>query len=106
MKFYITFILSISWFAIAPKGFAQQNSLSASVEKNRLAAAASPINASVGGTRTVDPGAADSTVVYEAEFFNQYNPITANDMLDRIPGVDVFWRQSGSWRQPRSGHRR
>ena len=25
---------------------------------------------------------ADSTVVYTAEFFAQYNPVTANDMLD------------------------
>jgi outer membrane receptor for ferrienterochelin and colicin len=32
---------------------------------------------------------ADSTVVYQAEFFDQYNPITASDMLDRIPGVNV-----------------
>ncbi|MEQ8314951.1 MAG: TonB-dependent receptor [Gammaproteobacteria bacterium] len=32
---------------------------------------------------------ADSTVVYEAEFFDQYNPITASDMLDRIPGVNI-----------------
>lgn len=95
MKFYITFILSISWFAIAPKGFAQQNSLSTSVEKNPLSAAASPMNAAVGGTRTVDPGAADSTVIYEANFFNQYNPITASDMLDRIPGVDVFGGNRG-----------
>ena len=41
------------------------------------------MNASGGGTRAVDPGAADSTVIYEAEFFNQYNPITASDMLDQ-----------------------
>jgi len=32
---------------------------------------------------------ADSTVVYPAEFFAQYNPVTANDMLDRIPGVSL-----------------
>jgi len=32
---------------------------------------------------------ADSTVIYEAEYFTQYNPVTASDMLDRIPGVDV-----------------
>ena len=38
----------------------------------------------------VDPGAADSTVVYEADFFEQYNPITASDMLGRIPGGNVF----------------
>ncbi len=31
----------------------------------------------------------DSTVVYEAEFFRQYNPITANDMLERIPGINI-----------------
>ncbi len=32
---------------------------------------------------------ADSTVVYSAEFFAQYNPVTANDMLDRIPGISL-----------------
>ena len=32
---------------------------------------------------------ADSTVVYEAGFFAQYNPVTANDMLERIPGLDL-----------------
>lgn len=31
----------------------------------------------------------DSTVVYPATFFELYNPVSANDMLDRIPGVDV-----------------
>ena len=31
----------------------------------------------------------DSTVVYEASFFSQYNPITANDMLERIPGINI-----------------
>jgi outer membrane receptor for ferrienterochelin and colicin len=32
---------------------------------------------------------ADSTVVYKAEFFAQYSPVTANDMLERIPGLDL-----------------
>lgn len=32
---------------------------------------------------------ADSTVVYSSEFFVQYNPVTANDMLDRIPGISL-----------------
>lgn len=32
---------------------------------------------------------ADSTVIYEADYFAQYNPVTASDMLDRIPGVNV-----------------
>ncbi|HDZ08174.1 TonB-dependent receptor plug domain-containing protein [Pseudohongiella sp.] len=30
-----------------------------------------------------------STVVYPATFFEPYSPVSANDMLDRIPGVDV-----------------
>lgn len=32
---------------------------------------------------------ADSTVVYPADFFAQYSPVTAKDMLDRIPGVSL-----------------
>lgn len=32
---------------------------------------------------------AGSTVVYDAQFFAPYNPITANDMLDRIPGLSL-----------------
>lgn len=47
------------------------------------------------GVRNVNPGATDSTVIYEAQFFSQYNPITANDMLDRIPGVSVSSGNSG-----------
>lgn len=31
----------------------------------------------------------DSTVVYEAGFFAQYSPVTANDMLERIPGLNL-----------------
>lgn len=32
---------------------------------------------------------ANSTVTYPAEFFAQYEPFSANDMLDRIPGISV-----------------
>jgi outer membrane receptor for ferrienterochelin and colicin len=32
---------------------------------------------------------ANSTVIYDADFFAQYNPVTANDMLERIPGLDL-----------------
>ena len=95
MKLYITHTLLITWIAIAPAVFAQQNSAGASNQTNRPASPASSIDASVGDTRAVDPGAADSTVVYEAEFFDQFNPITASDMLDRIPGVDVFGGNRG-----------
>ncbi|MEX2130459.1 MAG: hypothetical protein WD772_03155, partial [Pseudohongiellaceae bacterium] len=32
-------------------------------------------------------GSADSTVVYPAAYFSEYAPNTAQDMLNRIPGV-------------------
>ena len=51
---------------------------------------AADINPPIGdGVRNVDPGTTDSTVVYSAEFFAQFNPITANDMLARIPGINI-----------------
>ncbi|MFT7470503.1 MAG: hypothetical protein ACI8XU_000392 [Kiritimatiellia bacterium] len=31
----------------------------------------------------------DSTVVYEADFFTQYSPVSVNDMIDRIPGISL-----------------
>jgi outer membrane receptor for ferrienterochelin and colicin len=31
----------------------------------------------------------NSTIVYEANFFDQYTPISANDMITRIPGVNL-----------------
>ncbi|MEX0739619.1 MAG: TonB-dependent receptor [Pseudohongiella sp.] len=36
-----------------------------------------------------DTGAEDSTVIYPASFFQPYNPISVNDMIDRIPGVSI-----------------
>jgi len=30
-----------------------------------------------------------STVVYQAEFFDQYQPFSVNDMLARIPGINL-----------------
>jgi outer membrane receptor protein involved in Fe transport len=38
---------------------------------------------------SADAEAADSTVVYPASYFDQYNPVTLNDMLERIPGLSV-----------------
>lgn len=38
---------------------------------------------------------AESTVVYEADFFAPYNPVSANDMLDRIPGLSLGGRGGG-----------
>ena len=31
----------------------------------------------------------NSTIVYEANFFEQYTPVSANDMITRIPGVNL-----------------
>jgi outer membrane receptor for ferrienterochelin and colicin len=38
---------------------------------------------------------ANSTVVYQASFFAQYNPLSANDMLERIPGLNLGGPGSG-----------
>ena len=48
-------------------------------------------DASASAAEAVDAAGenADSTVVYTADFFAQYNPVTANDMLDRIPGISL-----------------
>ena len=68
---------------------AQENSTNETAVIDAAADTATENEPTAGGIRNVDPGATDSTVVYEAAFFEQYNPITANDMLDRIPGVSI-----------------
>lgn len=40
-----------------------------------------------GGVIAQDNVGDDSTVVYRADYFAEFNPITAQDMVDRIPGV-------------------
>lgn len=37
----------------------------------------------------------DSTVVYEADYFDAYNPINVNDMLSRIPGLNLGGNRGG-----------
>lgn len=37
----------------------------------------------------------DSTIVYQATFFDQYTPVSANDMISRIPGVNLNNRGGG-----------
>jgi outer membrane receptor for ferrienterochelin and colicin len=36
-----------------------------------------------------------TTIVYEANFFAQYTPVSANDMISRIPGVNLRSRNGG-----------
>ena len=40
-----------------------------------------------GGVTAQDNVGDDSTVVYRADYFAEFNPITAQDMVNRIPGV-------------------
>ncbi len=45
----------------------------------------------------------DSTVVYEAQFFNQFNPVSVNDMIDRIPGIGLALGGGGGNRRGLGG---
>jgi len=71
--------LSLSLLLLtAQSGFAQENSSAAQPAEGT--AVENPENAEE---------SANSTVVYSSDFFSQYNPVTANDMLDRIPGISL-----------------
>ncbi len=37
----------------------------------------------------------DSTVSYDAEFFNEFGALTVNDMLDRVPGIEMILAGGG-----------
>ncbi len=44
-----------------------------------------------------EPDEDDSTATYPAAYFSEYAPLTVNDMLNRIPGIDlILQQQSGS----------
>lgn len=45
----------------------------------------------------------DSTVVYPATYFAEFNPVTAQDMLDRIPGVGTATGGGRGFGGPRQG---
>ena len=71
--------LSLSLLLLtAQSSFAQENSPSAQSAEDTAVANAENADDS-----------ANSTVVYSSDFFSQYNPVTANDMLDRIPGISL-----------------
>lgn len=38
----------------------------------------------------------DSTITFPASYFAQFNPTTINDMLDRVPGIELIRAGSGS----------
>ncbi len=37
----------------------------------------------------------DSSVVYPATYFQQYDPVSVNDMIDRIPGIELAMGRGG-----------
>ncbi len=47
------------------------------------------INSSAQAQNQPQSTADDSTITYPVEFFDQYEPFSVNDMLDRIPGISV-----------------
>jgi len=47
------------------------------------------------GVETLVEALQDSTVVYEANFFSQYSPVSVNDMIDRIPGIGLALNRRG-----------
>jgi len=44
-----------------------------------------------------------STIVYQANFFDQYSPVSINDMIARIPGIELALNGGGRGRGNRRG---
>jgi outer membrane receptor for ferrienterochelin and colicins len=47
----------------------------------------------------------ESTVTYDAEFFLEYGTLTVNDMLDRVPGIEMILQSSGASSVSSDGNR-
>jgi outer membrane receptor protein involved in Fe transport len=62
---------------LAPVAFAQQ------------VPAAPPANPDAVATAGAKPGAAEGVQVFEGAFFKQYNPVTAADIVNRVPGFEI-----------------
>ena len=75
--------LALTFFCLCLLLLSAQSGLA----QNTAAAAQNPSNADE---------SANSTVIYTADSFSQYNPITASDMLDRIPGISLRGGGPGS----------
>ena len=80
--------LALTFFCLCLLLLSAQSGLA----QNTAAAAQNPSNADE---------SANSTVIYTADSFSQYNPITASDMLDRIPGISLRGGGPGSGRGDR-----
>ena len=53
-------------------------------------------------TKPEDPSD-DSTIVYPSSYFAEFFPVSANDMLNRIPGIGLALRGGGGGRGLGSG---
>lgn len=43
----------------------------------------------------VDAAVDESTIIYQADFFDQYSPVSVDDMIDRIPGIGLALNNRG-----------
>ncbi len=62
---------------LSPVAFAQQGGIPAAPQTAQPAAQAGPVQTAEGVT------------TFEASYFRQYNPVTANDIVSRVPGFDI-----------------
>ena len=46
-----------------------------------------------------DESLEESTVVFQADFFDQFQPVSVNDMIDRIPGIGLALGRGGGGRR-------
>jgi len=47
-------------------------------------------------TNAQNSAADNSTISYPASYFTEFNPLTVNDMLDRVPGISLILEQNSS----------
>ena len=88
--------LALTFFCLCLLLLSAQSSLA----QNTVSAAQPIADAAAQNPSNADESA-NSTVIYTADSFSQYNPITASDMLDRIPGVSLRGGGPGSGRGDR-----
>ena len=88
--------LALTFFCLCLLLLSAQSSLAQNTDS-----AAQPIADAAAQNPSNADESANSTVIYTADSFSQYNPITASDMLDRIPGVSLRGGGPGSGRGDR-----
>lgn len=88
--------LALTFFCLCLLLLSAQSGLAQNIDS-----AAQPIADAAAQNPSNADESANSTVIYTADSFSQYNPITASDMLDRIPGVSLRGGGPGSGRGDR-----